>query len=84
MFLDRWKIREILHNQVQQSEFAQPWVVLNAVNVKDGAAHSLTTDWTMGRAERCGPTVAADGSKCVSVSRHRSLFLMWFMAENPD
>ena len=76
MLLDRWKVRESLHNQVQRSEFTQPRVVLNAVNVKDGAAYSLTTDSTVGRAERCGPTVAADGTKCLSVSRHRSLFLM--------
>ena len=68
---------------VQRSEFTQPGVLLNAVNVKNGAAYSLTTEWTVGWAQRW--TVAADAAKRVPVSRHRSLFFkMSFMAENPD
>ena len=43
MFLDGWKGRQILHNQVQWSKFTQLWVQLNAVNVKDGAAYSSLT-----------------------------------------
>ena len=44
MFLDDWKVRQILRNHVQQSELTQPRVLLNTVNMKDGAAYSLTTD----------------------------------------
>ena len=70
LHVPRWlESSQILHNQVQRSESTQPWVLLNAVNVKDGAAYSLTTDWTVGRAERW--TVAADGSN-VSVSGRRN------------
>ena len=63
MFLDGWKVCQILHNQVQRSEFTQPRVLLNAANVMDAgiaAAYSLSTVWTMGRADRW--TIAADGS----------------------
>ena len=45
MFLDGWKVCQILHNQVQRSEFTQPRVLLNAANVMDAgiaAAYSLS------------------------------------------
>ena len=43
MFLNGWKVCQILHNQVQRSEFTQPRVLLNAANVMDAAAYSLST-----------------------------------------
>ena len=49
--------------------------LMNAVNAKNGAAYTSTTDRTVGRAERL--RVAGRRSlKRMSLSRHRRLFLV--------
>ena len=80
MFLDGWKVCQILHiyNQVQRSEFTQPRVLLNAASVMDA-----------GFAQDCiflvnclnyGQSREMDSRnrwlKPVSVGRHRSLLLI--------
>ena len=64
MFLDGWKVFQILHNQVQRTEFTQPRVLLNVANVMNECLHNPCELW----AERRDGQSQQMAQTCVSES----------------
>ena len=65
MFLDGWKVSQILHNQVQRTEFTQPRVLLNVANVMDAGIAAIPCElW----AERRDGQSQQMAQTCVSES----------------